>query len=227
MLSAMLIREVDAPIWDKTRSWIESDPDAYFFLILDELHLQRGTGGTEVAFLVRLLLHRLGLDSDQNEKKLRILASSASLPSSGIEGERSLDYLWDMFGANGLRGNRDRSVWREAIVSGQQLRPADVSAPPASELVCAVAAIRSTNGELLSPSDAPESWLTVAHVLGVGDQHGNMRQAAEASVEQAGKLLESACKTVDKREVRTRATALGLAAARLFGEGPQGTCPLA
>jgi Phage integrase family len=48
MLSAMLSREVDAPIFDKTREWIESDPEAYFFLILDELHLQRGSAGTEV-----------------------------------------------------------------------------------------------------------------------------------------------------------------------------------
>ena len=32
MLNAMLSREVDEPIFLKTREWLESDPDAYFFL---------------------------------------------------------------------------------------------------------------------------------------------------------------------------------------------------
>src|SRR4029077_17406004 len=54
MLSAMLAREVDAPIFDKTREWLKRD-DAYFYLVLDELHLQRGSAGTEVAYLLRLL----------------------------------------------------------------------------------------------------------------------------------------------------------------------------
>ncbi len=39
MLSTMLVREVDDPIFEQTRQWIERDPDAYFYLILDELHL--------------------------------------------------------------------------------------------------------------------------------------------------------------------------------------------
>ena len=60
MLSAMLTREVEHPIFDATRKWLEAD-DAYFFLVLDELHLQRGSAGTEVAYLLRLLLQRLGL----------------------------------------------------------------------------------------------------------------------------------------------------------------------
>jgi len=48
-----------------------------FHLVIDELHLYRGTAGAEVAYLIRLLLHRLGLSPDSSQ--LRILASSASL----------------------------------------------------------------------------------------------------------------------------------------------------
>ena len=81
MLGAMLNREVEAPIFDKTRDWLENNDDAYFYLILDELHLQRGSTGTEVAYLIRLLLHRLGLTSEKHRHKVRILASSASLPA--------------------------------------------------------------------------------------------------------------------------------------------------
>src|SRR5690606_22393079 len=42
MLGAMLNREVDAPIFEKTKRWLENNDDSYFYLVLDELHLQRG-----------------------------------------------------------------------------------------------------------------------------------------------------------------------------------------
>lgn len=137
MLSAMLNREVEAPILQKTREWIETDAQAYFYLVLDELHLQRGSAGTEVAYLLRLLLHRLGLCAPEHRHKLRVLASSASLPAEP-EGEagnepkgeagKSIRYLWDMFGPFGLDPVRvdetadgDRpGLWREAIVTGRE-----------------------------------------------------------------------------------------------------------
>ena len=56
MLSAMLAREVEAPIFEKTRTWLLENEDAYFFLVLDELHLtarfgrNRGKLSTEIAF---------------------------------------------------------------------------------------------------------------------------------------------------------------------------------
>ena len=59
MLGAMLSREVEDPIFDATRRWLEKDEDAYFFLVFDELHLVRGSAGTEVSFLVKSLLQRL------------------------------------------------------------------------------------------------------------------------------------------------------------------------
>ena len=76
MLSIMLMRDADKDIFSKTRAWLEHE-GSVFHLIVDELHLYRGTAGTEVAYLIRLLLNRLGLHP--NHPKLRILASSASL----------------------------------------------------------------------------------------------------------------------------------------------------
>ena len=94
MLSVMLMREIDDPIFARTREWLESSDDALFHLVIDELHLYRGTAGTEVAYLIRLLLHRLGLHPDH--PKLRILASSASLDP---DEPASLDFLTDFFGS--------------------------------------------------------------------------------------------------------------------------------
>lgn len=93
MLSIMLMREVDEPLFEKTRQWLQKD-DSVFHLILDELHLYRGTVGTEIAYLLRLLLDRLGLTP--GHPKLRILASSASLNSDDHD---SLKFLSDFFGS--------------------------------------------------------------------------------------------------------------------------------
>ena len=94
MLSVMLNRTIDEPIFAQTRDWLENNPDAVFHLIIDELHLYRGTAGTEVCELLRILLFRLGLHP--GHPKLRILASSASL----VHDAKSLEYLHDFFGVD-------------------------------------------------------------------------------------------------------------------------------
>ena len=60
----MLMRDEDAPIFEQTKRWLADDDNAVFHLIVDELHLYRGTAGSEVAYLLRVLLHRLGLSPD-------------------------------------------------------------------------------------------------------------------------------------------------------------------
>ena len=93
MLSIMMMRQIDEPIFEKTREWLDKDKNNIFHLIVDELHLYRGTAGAEVAYLIRLLLYRLGLTPDSPQ--LRILASSASL---NPEEPKSLEFLKDFFG---------------------------------------------------------------------------------------------------------------------------------
>jgi hypothetical protein len=92
MLSIMLMREADENIFSATRKWLES-AGSVFHLVLDELHLYRGTAGTEVAYLLRLLLNRLGLHPQH--PKLRILASSASLEPNDPS---SIAFLTEFFG---------------------------------------------------------------------------------------------------------------------------------
>lgn len=96
MLAMMLMREVDNPILVKTRDWLQKDKSHIFHLVIDELHLNRGTSGTETAYLIRLLLNRLGLTPDSPQ--LRILSSSASLEVTGEKQAESLKFLKDFFG---------------------------------------------------------------------------------------------------------------------------------
>ncbi|NBZ96971.1 MAG: DEAD/DEAH box helicase, partial [Proteobacteria bacterium] len=109
MLSVMLMREADKGIFDETARWLaqdprrkETEPDRIFHLVIDELHLYRGTAGTEIAYLIRLLLHRLGLEPSSTQ--LRILASSASLSGDPQtdEGQKSERFLQEFFGKSGI-----------------------------------------------------------------------------------------------------------------------------
>lgn len=104
MLSIMLMRDIDGPVFEKTRQWIacedlpedqreQEKPNRVFHLVIDELHLYRGTQGTEIAYLLKLVMKRLGLYPDHPQ--LRILASSASLEPND---EKSLEYVGDFFG---------------------------------------------------------------------------------------------------------------------------------
>jgi DEAD/DEAH box helicase domain-containing protein len=110
MLSIMLMRAVDSGIFEETRSWLECEdlsekekaaerPNRIFHLIIDELHLYRGTQGTEVAYLLKLVLNRLGLHP--HHPQLRILASSASIVADDSkEGKKSKEFLEDFFGVD-------------------------------------------------------------------------------------------------------------------------------
>ena len=103
MLSAMMMRSSEKNMFEESRRWfqINTDRDSglteaekaeekkkrVFHLILDELHLYRGTAGTEVAYLIRAFLNEIGVPPvvlGENGKyipneQLRIIASSASL----------------------------------------------------------------------------------------------------------------------------------------------------
>ena len=95
MLNIMLMRDIEAPIFELTRQWLEADPAHVFHLVVDELHSYRGTPGTEVGYILRVLFRRLGLHPDHPQ--LRILASSASL---GDDEVRAHDYLHQFFGCS-------------------------------------------------------------------------------------------------------------------------------
>ena len=91
MLNIMLMRQIEQPIFAKTADWLQDDRNV-FHLVIDELHTYRGTPGTEVGYLIRVLLDRLGLAPDHPQ--LRIIATSASV----ADNDQSRDYLSQFFG---------------------------------------------------------------------------------------------------------------------------------
>ena len=141
MLSAMMMRSSERKMIEDTRKWFEIRTDAdvnltdvqkeerkkerVFHLILDELHLYRGTAGTEVAYLIRSFLNEIGVPpviENENGLKipnpqLRIIASSASL-------DDPQDFLKQFFGVFDEE-NPQRDLFR--IIEGSDYEPNDLN----------------------------------------------------------------------------------------------------
>ncbi len=244
MLSAMLNREVDSPILEKTRAWLKRD-DAYFYVVLDELHLQRGAAGTEVAYLLRLLFHRLGLTAPEQRRKLRVLASSASLPANpDDEAAKSASFLWDMFGRFGidpeLAEEDAKQAWLEAIVPGHEVPgrygsdgpSGHVDAGPLLAMLRAGVEVEEADPDLPlakpafipSPNrpDSPTLWTGVAQALGLdsGVSGPDHTSVVRRCVQEAADRLLWACWEEDPHDPsqgRTRATPVAELCRRIFG----------
>ena len=98
MLAVMLVRERENNMLQATRHWLESDRRNRFSLVIDELHSYRGTAGTEVSYILKTFLARIGLSPDHPQ--LRIITTSASLDSGTNTGEGDPKFLSDFFGTS-------------------------------------------------------------------------------------------------------------------------------
>lgn len=87
MLEYMLMRPIERSIFEQTRDWLKADSRNELVLVLDEAHMYRGSGGAEVALLIRRLCARL----DIPRERMRCILTSASLgsgPTAIDDGER-------------------------------------------------------------------------------------------------------------------------------------------
>jgi hypothetical protein len=180
MLNIMLMRSIEAGIFDQTRAWLAADRTRVFHLVVDELHTYRGTPGTEVAYLLRVLLDRLGLTSDSDQ--LRIIASSASLEP----GESGREYLENFFG---------RPRGRFTVVSGTATPP---NATAISDCTALGTAFRDFGRAMHADANnlaAPASALADAAGVPTTDAESTklLREVALASG--AGEALRAACWT--------------------------------
>lgn len=74
MLEYMLMRPLERPLFEATRDWLARHPDEKFLIVVDEAHLYRGAGGTEVALLLRRLRDRMDIDAS----RLQVICTTAS-----------------------------------------------------------------------------------------------------------------------------------------------------
>lgn len=200
MLNIMLMRSIEQSIFDITRDWLAepNHPERQFFLIIDELHAYRGTPGTEVAYILRLLFSRLGLTPDS--PKLRIITTTASLEDNA-EGKK---FLREFFG---------RNETQFAFISGQQQKRKINAVKSLLNYQDAFAnfaqSVQSNPLESMGQPDITNrnienAILTLTKDLGYVNSSGNLskislaRQLGEALVSfDAGESLRDACQMVN------------------------------
>src|SRR5690606_28473470 len=100
MLEYMLLRPIERPLFEQTRSWLEADPRNQLMLILDEAHMYRGVGGAEVGLLIRRLLSRLGIGRD----RLRCILTSASLGTGAAAEKAGREFASELTGRTSTKG---------------------------------------------------------------------------------------------------------------------------
>lgn len=197
MLNIMMMRSIENKIFDATHDWLAepNHPERQFFLIIDELHAYRGTPGTEVAYILRLLYSRLGLTPDS--PKLRILTTTASLDDH----QQGRDFLHRFFGRDNfefIKGTQTQPTpGSRALLQSPQIQnafaqfaqsvqpdPCQPMAPPDP----ASNAVRNTMSTLAMQLGQPASSGQTA------EQH-----LAEALVRvNAPDALRDACREVDR-----------------------------
>jgi DEAD/DEAH box helicase domain-containing protein len=199
MLSIMLMREADQNIFERTRRWLEHE-GSVFHLIVDELHLYRGTAGTEVAYLLRLLLERLGLTP--TDPRLRILASSASLEPNDAE---SLTFLSEFFGCSW----EPTEVIAGALKETPELNGAEFLSPePFAALADAHAA---------GPNDVDAPCGALATELGLTNTSGDARADLKAALEGDDVALEARMLRAALVDGRVRAVPISDFSKKIFG----------
>lgn len=177
MLNAILMRAFEEPIFSATRDWLRS-PTAVLTLVVDELHLYRGTQGSEVAMVVRNLLDRLGLSP--GSPQLRIIATSASLSPS----DNGLSYLEEFFGVDrssfdiiaGAPREPTASIPLESPSPGQEGDGPAERLDPASLSQAVALACRTSDGTFR----ATRLPLIAARLLGPGEGTERMSGILEA-----------------------------------------------
>lgn len=192
ILNAMLVREVDDPILSQTRAWLMENEDARFYLVLDELHLIRGSAGAEMAGLLKVLLERLGLSDPAHAHKLRILASSASLPMDKENARASIDYLKNMFGDAGTAGAKDiDEAWEQSVVTGSPIKVERPKVMPSRESLADLARALEELDHRRSPRELFDRFLAAAASIpgSTGKSPAAMLEEATAT---AAKMLDFA-----------------------------------
>lgn len=227
MLGAMLSREVEEPIFEKTREWLHSSDDAYFYLVFDELHLIRGSAGTEVSFLIKSLIQRIGLDDPAHRHKLRILASSASLPMDGESGVQSRRYLRDLFAPFGTSakagdpGSITEEYWADCVVKGEADMPSwQGSVIPADPFVKLVKAARPSGRDFIAKIIRTDEVEKAIAAIAVALKVSAVGDALIIGIaEAASAVLTNACRSGES----VRATSIAELGKRIFGGGAAST----
>ena len=172
MLEYMLLRPIERSIFEQTAAWLAADESNVFTVVLDEAHMYRGSGGAEVAYLLRRLHARLGIPRN----RVKYILTSASLGKSVEAVARMKSFAADLSGL----GQQGREF---VLIKGEQL--AKKGERPATSAEAAALAgydIAALHDSVVHPVKASEEFATLMRVLG---QQAPASQGDQATLRQA------------------------------------------
>ncbi|MCW5232493.1 DEAD/DEAH box helicase [Verminephrobacter eiseniae] len=156
MLEYMLLRPIERSIFEQTAAWLATDKSNVFTVVLDEAHMYRGSGGAEVAYLLRRLHARLGVPRD----RVKYILTSASLGKSAEAVARMKSFAADLSGL----GSQGREFM---LIKGEQLKKTG-ECPATTSEAAALAAydITTLHNSVLNPVAASEGFGILLDALG-------------------------------------------------------------
>jgi len=189
MLNIILMRDLEENIFTKTREWLMADPKHVFHLVIDELHSYKGTGGTEVAYLIKLLLLRLGLTPESPQ--VQFLCSSASMQDS----PRTRKFICGFFGIDESAYQTQFHIIQDKkaldMVVHQGILKADQYCQDASpEAIDSAFASDNTLNRLKQILKTAESAETIANKL-FGDSDNRSLEALETIIQHLPKIAKA------------------------------------
>ena len=202
MLEYMLLRPIERSIFEQTAAWLAADESNVFTIVLDEAHMYRGSGGAEVAYLLRRLHARLGVPRD----RVKYILTSASLGKSAEAVARMKSFAADLSGL----GPQGREF---VLIKGEQLAKTG-ERPASTDEAAALAAydIAALHDAVANPAVAGEGFAALLRALGQnaptsqGD-HAALRQAVYEWLQTFGPAaLIANLVTVQPRQLRAVAT---------------------
>ena len=199
MLEYMLVRPIEARIFESTRHWLEQSKEHVLTLVLDEAHTYSGARGTEVAYLIRRLYERLGVSEDQ----IRCIATSASLGETPEELNRVSHFVSGLF---------DHPVERFSLVRASIVTPKDdLPAPTLTELYAFSQFQVALEGDT---SEADEAVAVDQLIADLGKETKGLNH-----IERLYHALEAHPRIIAVRKITARrATELGQVAQEIWGD---------
>lgn len=173
MLEYMLLRPIERSIFEQTAAWLAADESNFFTVVLDEAHMYKGSGGAEVAYLLRRLHTRLGVP----RSRIRYILTSASLGTKPEALKRMKEFAADL---TGLAGAGREFV----LIRGEQSKkPGERPAIPEEASVLAAFDITALHNVTANPQQAGENFRQLLQRLEIplsqfSDDETDLRQAA-------------------------------------------------
>lgn len=172
MLEYMLLRPIERSIFEQTAAWLAADKSNVFTVVLDEAHMYRGSGGAEVAYLLRRLHARLGVPRD----RVKYILTSASLGKSEEAVIRMKSFAADLSGL----GSQGREFM--LIKGEQQTKTGERPATTGEAVALAAYDITALHNSVANPAAAGKGFVALLHALG---QKPSASQGDEAGLRQS------------------------------------------